>query len=140
MTENHKSKLWKHLAALTYDIFPILGLFLVTSLIMMVARGGEEVAAKTLWFQLLLLAEFYLYFAYSWKKGGQTIGMRAWKIGIENYQQLSWGDVTVRLLVGLISTILLGLGLWIRLWDRQQLTWMDRACGQSVVDLQTTRQ
>ncbi|MCB1581932.1 MAG: RDD family protein [Marinicella sp.] len=140
MTDNHKSKLWKHLAALVYDIFPILGLFLVTSLIMVVFRRGEEVVAGTLWFQLLLLSEFYLYFTYSWKKGGQTLGMRAWKIGIADYQQLSWTEVTIRLMIGLVSTILLGLGLWSRLWDKNQQTWMDKVCGCSVIDLQSTRQ
>ncbi len=140
MTENLKSKLWKHIAALIYDIFPILGLFLVTSLIMVVIRGGDEVAPKTLWFQLMLLAEFYLYFSYSWKKGGQTLGMRAWKIGIENYQQLTWIDVTLRLITGLVSTVLLGLGLWSRIWDKQQQTWMDKACGHSVIDLQAAGQ
>jgi uncharacterized RDD family membrane protein YckC len=135
MTENGKSKLWKHIAALIYDIFPILGIFLVTSLIFVLFRSGDEVKPNTLWFQLILLTQAFLYFSYSWKKGGQTLGMRAWKIGIKNHQFLTWKHVTLRFAVGIFSICLFGLGLWWRLWDSQNQTWMDKACGQPVVEL-----
>jgi uncharacterized RDD family membrane protein YckC len=134
MTNQPHSQLWKHLAALVYDIFPILAIWLITSLIFVVFRGGEEIKPQTTWFQLILLAEVWLYFAYSWKKGGQTLGMRAWKLRIEKYNELTWGQVSLRFIAGVISTVLLGLGLWNRLWHNQQLTWMDLACGQRVID------
>ena len=134
----NQSQLWKHLAALLYDIFPILGILLVTSLLFMLIRGGEEVSPRTLWWQLLLAAEVAMYFIYSWKKGGQTLGMRAWKIGIENYPTLSWTACTWRFVVGLLSVLTLGLGLWWRLFDSQQKTWMDHACSQRVINLKAT--
>ncbi|TDR20787.1 RDD family protein [Marinicella litoralis] len=135
MTNIHKSKLWKHVAALIYDIFPILGIFLVTSLIFVLLRTGKEVEPETLWFQLLLFFEVYLYFTYSWKKGGQTIGMKAWKIGILNHHKLTWQAVTLRFITGIFSTLLLGAGLWLRISNSKNLTWMDMACGQPVIDL-----
>lgn len=135
MTNIHKSKLWKHLAALIYDIFPILGIFLVTSLLFVFLRAGKEVAPQTLWFQFILFFEVYFYFTYSWKKGGQTIGMKAWKISINHYDSLTWTQVTLRFFTGLVSLALLGAGLWSRYFNHNQLTWMDLACGQSVVDL-----
>jgi uncharacterized RDD family membrane protein YckC len=135
MDKYKQSKLWKHIAALIYDIFPILGMFLVTSLFFVLLRSGEEVKPHTIWFQLVLLAEVFFYFTYSWKTGGQTIGMRAWKIGIANYSRLNWPQVTLRFITGLLSTCLLGLGLWYRSWSPKQLTWMDAACSQPVIDL-----
>ena len=130
-----QSKLWKHVAALIYDIFPILALLLTTSLILVLVRQGEEVAPRTLWMQLILFAEVFLYFTYSWKKGGQTLGMRAWKIGIHNHHMLSWAQVSLRFAAGLVSTLLLGLGLWVRAFNKTKSTWMDAVCGQQVVDL-----
>lgn len=131
----NKSSPWKHAAALVYDIFPILGLFLTTSLFVMFIRGGEEVPAGTLWFQLLLAAELYLYFAHSWKSGGQTLGMRAWKLAIADYQQLTWNQVTLRFLVGLLSTALLGLGLWVQHFNKSRSTWMDLVSKSKTIDL-----
>ncbi|MCX7552620.1 RDD family protein [Marinicella sp. S1101] len=131
----YKSQLWKHLAALVYDIFPILALFLTTSLILILFRQGQEVQPRTFWLQAILFLEVFLYFAYSWKLGGQTLGMRAWKIKIENHQQLTWPDVTWRFLVGIFSTALLGLGWWSRRFNLNNLTWMDMACKQRVIDV-----
>lgn len=108
-----------------YDIFPILGLFLTSSLFIMLVRGGEEVTPGTIWFQVFLAAEVFLYFTYSWKSGGQTLGMRAWKIAIVNHTQLTWSTVTLRFIAGLASTATLGLGLWVKLWNKDKKTWMD---------------
>ncbi|MFC3193111.1 RDD family protein [Marinicella sediminis] len=135
MSNHRHSQLWKHLAALVYDIFPILAIWLITSLIFVMFRGGEEIKPETLWFQIILLAEVYFYFAYSWKTGGQTLGMRAWKLGIEHHRELSWPQVSLRFMAGVISTLLLGMGLWHRIWQKDQKTWMDLACQQRVVDL-----
>ena len=130
-----QSKLWKHVAALIYDTLPILALFLVTSLILVLVRQGEEVPPKTFWMQLILFLEVFFYFTYSWKVGGQTLGMRAWKIGIQHPHLMSWYQVTLRFVVGVVSTLLLGLGLWSRKFNAAELTWMDAACGQRVIDL-----
>jgi len=131
-----QSKLWKHVAALIYDIFPILAFFLVTSLILVLIRQGNEVPPKTLWMQLILFLEVFLYFTYSWKKGGQTLGMRAWKISIQDYHSMSWQQTSLRFFTGLASTALLGLGLWRRKFSSNHKTWMDAACGSIVIDLQ----
>lgn len=135
MSNHRKTQLWKHLTALLYDIFPILAIWLVTSLFLLLVRGGTEIDPGTPWLTALLIAEVWLYFAYSWKKGGQTLGMRAWKIQIANFQELSWVQVSLRFMAGVISALLLGIGLWARIWSARQQTWMDLACGQPVIDV-----
>ncbi|MCF6300148.1 MAG: RDD family protein [Proteobacteria bacterium] len=121
----NETKLWKHFASLLYDLFPIAGIILLTSTLVLLVRSGREVEPQSLWFQLVIIAEIFLYFAYSWKKGGQTLGMRAWRIIITDYQKLTWKDVTLRFLAGIISTLLLGAGLWTRRWHKHKRTWMD---------------
>ncbi len=131
----NQSKLWKHVAALIYDIFPILGIFLTTSLILLLIRQGQEIGSHSLWFQLLLFFEVWFYFVYSWIRGGQTLGMRAWKLGIVDHHTMGWSAATLRFLTGLLSTALLGLGLWAKLWRKDQQTWMDLACGRTTMDV-----
>src|SRR5690606_9532907 len=117
------STTWRHVAAFVYDVFPMIGLWLLTSVVVVLLRGGNEVPPGTLWFQLLLIAECVFYFVFSWIKGGQTLGMRAWKIGIENHQNMSWWQSLARFVVGLLSTILFGVGLWYKKFNRANLSW-----------------
>jgi uncharacterized RDD family membrane protein YckC len=132
------STTWRHVAAFVYDLFPIIGLWLLTSVVVVLLRGGNEVPPGTLWFQLLLMAECVFYFTFSWIKGGQTLGMRAWKIGIENHQNMSWWQTLARFLVGLLSTILFGAGLWCKKFNHANLSWMDIVSGHRTVNVMTS--
>ena len=124
-----KTPIWKHFAAFIYDVFPVVGIFILTSLVVLVARNGVEVERFSPWFTILLLSEFSLYYIYSWKIGGQTLGMRAWKIKIipnnNSQNQLTWGQATLRFLIGILSTVLLGLGVFWKKLSRSKKSWMD---------------
>jgi len=124
-----ETPIWKHFAALIYDVFPVIGLLLVTSMIVLLIRNGVEVERFSIWFTTLLLAEVALYFVYSWKIGGQTLGMRAWKIKITpsqiDQQQLTWSQSIVRFLVGILSILLLGLGIFWKKISPTKKSWMD---------------
>ncbi|KAA3639966.1 MAG: hypothetical protein DWP95_09410 [Proteobacteria bacterium] len=121
------STTWRHVAAFVYDLFPIIGLWLITSVVVVLLRGGDEVPPGTLWFQCLLIAQVVFYFVFSWKKGGQTLGMRAWKIGIEDYRSMTWWQSLARCAVGILSIALLGIGLWYKKLHADGLSWMDMA-------------
>jgi len=129
------STTWRHVAAFVYDLFPIIGLWLLTSVVVVLLRGGNEVPPGTLWFQLLLMAECVFYFTFSWLKGSQTLGMRAWKLGIENYQNMSWWQTLARFVAGLLSTALFGAGLWYKKFNRANLSWMDIVSGHRTVNV-----
>ncbi len=122
---------WKHFAAFLYDIFPLLGVFLITSLIVLVIRGGTPVERFSPWFTTLLILELASYYIYSWKVGGQTLGMRAWKMKIfpknPNQKTLTWSQATLRFIVGVTSTALLGIGLFWKLLSKNHESWMDIA-------------
>jgi uncharacterized RDD family membrane protein YckC len=70
--------------------------------------------------------------------GGQTLGMRAWKLQLRNLRPgpMSWWQMLLRFLAAVPSGLLFGLGyLWI-LVDRQHLSWHDRLSETTVVQLQ----
>ncbi len=131
---------WKHFAAFVYDIFPLVGVFIVTSLIVMLLRGGAIVEPGNVWFSLLLLFEVVFYYVYSWKKGGQTLGMRAWKMKIiphnKNQKNLSWKQSILRFIVGFISTFCLGLGLIWKILSNSKSSWMDLVSHSEVMILE----
>ncbi len=124
-----KTNVLKHIAAFVYDIFPVLGILIVTSGTTLILRSGNEVQAHTWWFQVFIFCEIALYYIYFWKVGGQTIGMKAWKIHIkpndENQPQLSWKQASMRFVFGVFSTALLGLGLFWKFFSKEDKSWMD---------------
>jgi len=69
--------------------------------------------------------------------GGQTLGMRAWKLQLQNMRPgpISWWQVLLRFMVALLSALLCGLGYLWMLIDKQKLTWHDRYSETRVVQL-----
>lgn len=131
------SGLLRRLAALLYDGLLVIALLVLPTLAVMALRGGEPIPPGSFSFQLLLTVTAGAFFVWFWTHGGQTLGMRSWRLRVERQ---SGGPLTVRLaliryVVGLVSVVALGLGfLWI-LIDPEKLAWHDRAAGTRVVVL-----
>jgi len=70
----------KYMSALIYDVFILFALCLIFTALCLCFRQGNLIPAGSLWYQLSLLAITYLYYSLSYRFGGQTIGMRAWRI------------------------------------------------------------
>jgi len=130
-----QTPIWKHFAAFIYDLFPIIGLFLVTSMIVLFARNGVEVERYSVWFSAILILEVFFYFTYSWKIGGQTLGMRAWRLKIipnqKSQLQLTWSQVSIRFVIGVLSTCFVGLGLFWKKFSPSKKSWMDLVSNSS---------
>lgn len=71
---------WR-LAAAVYDLFPVLSLLLATGALAMFATGGN-LDYHSWWYFPLLVLVVAGYFVVSWRNGGQTIGMRAWRLRV----------------------------------------------------------
>jgi uncharacterized RDD family membrane protein YckC len=115
---------------------------MLTTLGIVAVRGGEPVPAGHPAFQLLLLVTAALYFITSWLRGGQTLGMRAWRLKVERQTGEPLDALTgiVRFCAGLLSILSGGLGLFWLWVDRDELTWHDRLAGTRVVVLTRPRQ
>jgi uncharacterized RDD family membrane protein YckC len=131
----------RRLAAGCYDALLLGALWMMATLIIVASRGGEPVPAGSVAYQLLLATLALLYFVTSWLRGGQTLGMRAWRLRVERDSggPLDTRTAILRFLGGLLSVASGGLGLlW--LWvDRDELTWHDRLSGTRVVVLPKER-
>lgn len=77
--------LWRRLAALLYDLIAVLAIVMVVGMISQIATGGHLIATGThtriaWWYQPLQLLVVLAYFVVSWLRGGQTLGMRPWRL------------------------------------------------------------
>jgi uncharacterized RDD family membrane protein YckC len=103
------------------------------------------VGAGPLWglsLQLLLLGAAFAFLAFSWTRGGMTLGMQAWRLRVQTLDGRSITPVQalVRFLVGLLSLAAFGLGyLWI-LVDRERRSWGDIVSGYPGGGAAETRQ
>lgn len=77
---------WR-LLAMTYDALPCAALLFVGSIALLALHGGKPAASGTAWGFVTLLAYWCVIGAYaviSWRRGGQTMGMRPWRLVVVN--------------------------------------------------------
>jgi uncharacterized RDD family membrane protein YckC len=117
----------RRLAALVYDTLLLIGLWFFATLAALPFSGGEPLGPHPLYRAWLLLVA-YGFFAGFWTHGGQTLGMRAWRIRVTdvNGGAVTWPRATLRFLAALVSGLALGLGFLWALVDREGRTWHDR--------------
>jgi uncharacterized RDD family membrane protein YckC len=129
------------LLAGVYDALPVLALWFVAAMLALALTGGMldvHGLPHKLFMQALLLAFTAAYFVISWRRGGQTIGMRAWRLRVVRADgtPLDTRQAVLRFGVSLISFAAVGLGFWWALFDAQNRTWHDIAAGTVMVRLE----
>jgi uncharacterized RDD family membrane protein YckC len=75
---------WR-LMALTYDCLPMIPLLMITSAFFLWLNGGRTVEHQPVLAGLEFLTLWLLvgaYFVVSWRRGGQTVGMRPWRLKV----------------------------------------------------------
>ena len=128
---------WR-LLALLYDLLPMIPLLFVISALFLWLNGGRTIEGKPALQWLAFLATWALvgaYFVFSWRRGGQTIGMRPWGLRVVALDgtPASLKSLWLRYAVAMFT---LGLGLLWALFDRDRRALYDHAAGTSFVRLQ----
>ena len=127
--------LWRRLAAMLYDCFLLLSVLFLATVLALPVAGGQAFAAGNLLYSAYLLLVTYFYFVWQWKKGRQTLGMRAWHIYLTTPDcvQPGWKKLTLRFLLAGVSLAGFGAGfLWV-LFDKERLAFHDRFSGTALV-------
>lgn len=109
---------------------------LLTSFNWLVLPDGTDHAAwltQSPWYSLYLVTVVAVFFGWFWKRSGQTLGMRAWRLKLQNRDgsRLTNRQVFIRLF-----TCCAGLGnLWVLIDFKNRRAWQDYAAGTEVVTL-----
>lgn len=124
---------WRIAAAL-YDLFPVLALLLATGALAMLATQGT-LDYHAWWYFPLLVIVSAGYFVISWRNGGQTIGMRAWRLRVvdANGASPTYAASTLRFAVAIVSLGALCIGFLWCLYDRDRRAWHDLAANTRLV-------
>jgi uncharacterized RDD family membrane protein YckC len=127
-TDDQIPGLIRRLAAIFYDGLLLIALLFVATAIITLPLGYPS-GTMLLVFQLFIFEIIPLiFFTGFWARGGQTLGMRAWRLKLVRMDgdEIGWSDALKRHLTALLSILVFGLGfIWI-LVDPQKLAWHDR--------------
>jgi len=94
------SLLLRRIAAFLYDCLLLIALFFIITAIAIGFNDGEAIRHPLLNVFLFLCA--FIFFDGFWRHGGQTLGMRAWRLRVEgiNGEKLTFKQSFLRYLVG----------------------------------------
>lgn len=132
----------RRVAALVYDAFLLTALLMIfTAAALFFTHGAAVVPANAgNWayvYRLGLLLVIAGYYAINWRRSGQTLGMRAWRLRAvsDSGHTLSWSAVILRECFGVMAWAPAGLGvLWLYL-DPDHLALHDRLSKTQVIQL-----
>ncbi len=129
--------LWLRLAALFYDSLLLLAIWFIATAILLPLTGGEAIEANNPWLTTYLLFISFFFYGWFWRHGGQTLGMRSWRLQLHNLREgpVSWSQCLLRFMVALPAGLLFGLGYLWMFFDKQKLTWHDRFSETRIVRL-----
>lgn len=130
---------WRLLAML-YDSLPVIALWFACSAVVLLLRAGAPVLPWTPAFWLQALALWLLTGAYlvlSWQRGGQTLGMRPWRLRVvaEDGGVPATADLCRRYALATLSVAACGLGLLWSLIDGERRALHDLGSATRLVRL-----
>jgi len=125
----------RRLAAFCYDTLVLAALVVCFTLLVLAVRLGAAVPPGSWWFPSCLVAIAMAFFCGFWVHGGQTLGMRAWRIRVvrEDGRPLTWDLAALRFAAAVAAALPAGLGLWWGVFDAGNRGWHDRLTGTRVV-------
>lgn len=131
----------RRLGAALYDFLLLLALWICAGFIAVLIQGGEAEPAGNQAFQSVLLAISILFNCWFWTHGGQTLGMRAWRLQVrkEDGGTVSWPRAGLRFMVAIVAWGLGGLGVLWALPHPQNKTWQDLLSGTETILLPPPR-
>ncbi len=130
-SSNRSVSLPRRLAAILYDALLLATLLFFASFVVVIPLKLHPEHHLFIAYQGYLFTLSFLFFAWSWTHGGQTLGMKAWKFRVTclDGSGISWKSAFVRFVVAVVSWVPCGLGYIWAVFDPENRTWHDRASG-----------
>ena len=130
---------WR-LLAITYDALPLIAILFFSSIVLLVLHGGEAAKPGTAWSYLNMIVYWSIVGCYavaSWRRGGQTMGMRPWRLLVVNRDGRNASVKALCLRYAIVS-LSGGLALLWCLFDAQKRGLHDLAAGTLLVRKQAS--
>ncbi|MBN4080519.1 RDD family protein [Beggiatoa alba] len=102
----------KQLLALFYDVWLLAAVFMLASALTLPITQGEPVRAGNPFMSTYIFFVWYGFYAWFWTHGGQTLGMRSWKIKLisEKGEAINLWHALLRFISGIPAWLFIGIG------------------------------
>lgn len=117
----------RRLAAMLYDVLLLLALLFLATAFLLPFNAGRAFTHQQVFYPVYLLIVSFIFYAGFWTHGGQTLGLRTWKMKVltVNQQPLSWRLALLRFCAAILSWCFFGLGFCWILIDKDRRAWHD---------------
>lgn len=114
----------RQLLALFYDAWLLAAVFMAASALTLPFTGGEPVKPGNPFMTTYILFVWYGFYAWFWTHGGQTLGMRSWKIKLlsDTGEALTLWHALLRFLSGIPTWLFIGIGSYLLMAEQPNLT------------------
>ena len=116
-----KSSLLRRFAAIFYDFLLLISVLFFATALILPFNAGQAITSHWLYLPYLLLVSF-LFYGWFWTHGGQTLGLKAWKLRVLtfNQQPITWIQAFWRFSSAFLSWAILGIGFLWALVDKEK--------------------
>jgi len=121
------ANLIRRLMAMVYDAFLLLGISFAYGIAVLLLRllfGDDTMQAPHPVLQVIIVIGLWFFYAlfyvWCWRRTGQTLGMKSWRIQLQGYNQKtpSWKECWLRSILAPLSLGVLGIGYFWCLFDK----------------------
>ncbi|MDG1688838.1 MAG: RDD family protein [Gammaproteobacteria bacterium] len=122
---------FRHLIIVVYDLLLLLSSWLLATLLIVALNGGEAIGQGNPFFFGYLFLVSFAFYGWFWTHGGQTLGMRSWRVFLLSYSNgpVTWQQAFLRFAVSIIACLPLGLGIWWQYLGKDKISWPDSLSG-----------
>jgi uncharacterized RDD family membrane protein YckC len=116
------------MGAVIYDSLLLLAVLFFATALALPFNAGDAFSTDQYIFSAYLLVVSFVFYGWFWTHGGQTLGLKSWKIKLcsRDGGSVSWQQVSIRFFAAILSWACFGFGfLWV-LFDKNRLSWHDR--------------
>ncbi len=117
----------RKITAVFYDALLLLAVLFFATAVALPFNSGQAFSSGQYFYPLYLLTIAFVFYGWFWTHGGQTLGLRAWKIKVcsEDGAPVGWSQAGLRFAAGILSWACIGLGFLWSLFDKNGLCWHD---------------
>lgn len=119
--------LLRRVGAIVYDSLLLLAVLFFATAIALPFNAGKAFTTGQIYYPIYLLGISFFFYGWFWRHGGQTLGMRAWKIKIHTLdgRPVGWNQAGLRFAAAMLSWGCFGMGFLWCLFDKSSLCWHD---------------
>jgi uncharacterized RDD family membrane protein YckC len=148
-TELRYAGLFRRLFAIFYDVFLLTAILFIVAAIAMMLNNGKAIETSDSFrpaYIIFMLSICYLYFSWFWIHGGQSLGMKTWRIQLQSCdpeqnsnRPIDWKISAIRFFSAIISWSVFGLGFLWAFFDKKNRCWHDLISKTVLIDLRNQK-